>query len=97
MPMQIIMGTDFAARADAVLAKLCSCAECDRAPEHDLSASFCFRIKRMDGDRARPDRFFFIPKPLHRDGYTQAQLAEIEATVAAFDIDLMPLDYALLN
>jgi hypothetical protein len=35
---------------------------------------------------------FFIPHPLTDDGYTQAQLEEIEYTPACHGFDLLPLD-----
>jgi hypothetical protein len=52
----------------------------------DVSYAFTFR----DGTK---ERLFFTPRELVPDGYTQAQLEEIERMLAFYGFDLLPLDY----
>jgi hypothetical protein len=72
------------APAEVVIRNICSNG-CQRRPELDLSISYAF---------SNQGRVFFVPHPLTEDGYyTQAQLEEIERTLACHGFELLPLDY----
>jgi hypothetical protein len=72
---------------EVVIRRVCSNG-CTRRPDLDLPASYAFSYR--DGGR---ERVFFIPHELTGDGYTQAQLEEIERTLACHGFDLLPLDH----
>jgi hypothetical protein len=79
------------ASADLVIRNICGINGCKRRPDFDTSASYAFSYK----DPANPEsmeRLFFIPHALTGEGYTQAQLEEIEGTLAYCGFDLLPLD-----
>jgi hypothetical protein len=78
------------APSEVVLRNICSNG-CQRRPKLDLTISYAFETKSSDTNKAR---VFFVPHPLTPDGYyTQAQLEEIERTLACHGFDLLPLDY----
>jgi hypothetical protein len=79
MPM---MAEQFAAREEVVLAKICSCPGCSRRNDLDLPASYCFGYRDPYDGAGAKEIVFFVPKPLTEDGYTVAQLAEVEASIA---------------
>lgn len=73
---------------DVVLRKVCGHG-CVRRIDLDLLASYAFTYQAPEGK----ERLFFIPRELFEDGYTEAQLIEIEETLAYHGFDLLPLDY----
>jgi hypothetical protein len=75
-----------AAPNDVVIRNICSHG-CQRHPELDTAISYAFSYKT---DKRR---VFFIPHPLTEDGYTSAQLEEIEHTLSCHGFDLLPIDY----
>jgi hypothetical protein len=77
------------APSQVVIRNICSNG-CQRRPELDLSISYAFQAISPD---TNGPRVFFIPHPLTEDGYTHAQLEEIERTLAWYGFDLLPLDY----
>ena len=78
------------APATVVIRNICSHG-CKRRPDLDQSVSYAFALKPASGT-GKP-RIFFIPHELTEDGYTQAQLEEIEHTLASLGFDLLPIDY----
>ncbi len=56
---------------------------CERREDLDTEASLRF---------THNGKLISIPRPLEDDGYTQAQLEEIERALAAYGLDLLPLD-----
>jgi hypothetical protein len=85
----------FAAHEKVVIAKICSCPGCSRRNDLDLAASYCFGYRNpADGPESK-EIVFFVPKPLSEEGYTVAQLAEIEASLACLGVELLPLDPSL--
>ena len=81
----------FAASTDAVIRKICING-CKRRAELDQPVSYAFSYVDA-ADRTHRERVFFIPHGLGGGGYTQAQLNEIEQTLACHGFDLLPLDY----
>ena len=71
------------ASAELVIRNICGNNNCTRRPDLDPPSSYAFSHK---------ERLFFIPHALAGDGYTQAQLEEIERTLAYLGFDLLPLD-----
>ena len=86
----------FAAHVEVVIAKICSCPDCKRQDDLDGNISFCLSYKDPNDNQAK-EHFFFIPHPLHADGFTVAQVEEIEGMLMAIGFDLMPLDPNLVH
>lgn len=86
----------FAATATSVVRKISVCPGCERRSDLDTSHAHCFAYTDPLSDQRRAT-LFFIPVPENLAGFTQAQLDEIERTLAAFGIDLFPLDPYILN
>lgn len=78
------------ATGDVVLRNIASKNGCHRRLELDLPASYAF--SHIHDGR---ERVFFIPRELTPEGYTQAQLEEIEQALACRGYDLLPLDHNL--
>ena len=87
---------DYAAEQAVVEAKICSCIGVRREPSKDTQISYGYVFTDPLGETAKP-WLFFIPHPLAGDGYTQAQLSEIERILAAIGVDLLPLDPHLVR
>jgi len=81
------------APAVVVISNICSHG-CVRRPELDqpISYAFSYKMRTIPTDASKP-KVFFIPHPLTADGYTEAQLNEIEHTLACHGFDLLPIDY----
>jgi hypothetical protein len=79
------------ASAKLVIRNICGNTGCKRCSDFDTHTSYAFSYKdpvRSEGK----ERLFFIPRELAGNGYTQAQLEEIERTLAYLGFDLLPLD-----
>jgi hypothetical protein len=77
------------APAAVIIRNICS-HHCVRRPELDTPISYAFSYETSSDT---PAKVFFIPHPLIDDGYTEAQLNEIEHTLACHGFDLLPIDY----
>ena len=71
------------ALADLVIRNICG-NNCKRRSDLDTPSSYAFFHK----DPHNRERLFFIPRELAGDGYTQAQLEEIEQALAYLGFDL---------
>jgi hypothetical protein len=79
---------DSAAPEDVVLSKIQSCDGCKRIPNSDTPHSYAFTIN---------GHLFFVPHAVDQSFYTVAQLSVVEAALAYFGIDLLPLDQNLVR
>jgi hypothetical protein len=79
------------AHREVVFQKVCG-QGCTHRNDLDLPASYAFTCQKMQG-AAMKERLFYIPRELTEDGYTIAQLEEIEQTLAYYGFELLPLDH----
>ena len=84
------MSTPVAA-GNAVIGKITSTLGVRRRPADDTAVSYAFGYRDPIKPAAK-EYLFFIPHELHPAGYTQAQVEEIERSLACLGIDLLPLD-----
>lgn len=83
--------TPAVATREVVIRKVCGNG-CTRRTDLDLPASYAFTYKTDRTAANSKERLFFIPRELMADGYTIAQLQEIEQMLAYHGFDLLPLD-----
>ena len=71
---------------------MCGNNGCKRRSDFDTFASYAFSYKDNPANPESKERLFFIPHALIGEGYTQAQLEEIEQSLAYLGLDLLSLD-----